>query len=150
MHFGVLALFPRCQCGPGSKSGALAQDRPFAHDEPHVAVFGQQRVDFGHGAFAVGTVVVEKFHHRHIAIRVAQHRRVGVAIKQRTLAGQYCGRGSGLGIGLSRFQRLKRLEHKLRVLAHGLGDQRLDAVVGKILRQGQARQDESQCCGKQD
>jgi hypothetical protein len=43
-----------------------------------------------------------------------------------------------LGLCLARLQRLESLEHKLRVLAQGFGDQFLDPIFRNLLRQGEA------------
>jgi hypothetical protein len=43
-----------------------------------------------------------------------------------------------LGLCLARLQRLDSLEHKLRVLAQGFGDQFLDPIFRSLLRQSEA------------
>ena len=71
VELSILALLSGCECGACGKGRSLAEDWPFAHHQPDVAVFGQKSVDFRHGALAVGAVVVKELDHRDIALQIA-------------------------------------------------------------------------------
>mmetsp|Transcript_5590 Transcript_5590/g.9061 ORF Transcript_5590/g.9061 Transcript_5590/m.9061 type:complete len:222 (+) Transcript_5590:743-1408(+) len=129
VEFLVLALFARGQRGAGSKDRPLAEDRPLPVDQFDVRIFGEQRFDLWFHSAAIGTVVVEELDHGHIAIRVAEDRRVRIVLQNIPVVRQHACRRCRLALLFALFDDLNRLEHNLGVLANGLEHQLFHPVL---------------------
>ncbi len=113
----------------GGEHAALAQDWPFAANDPHPRMVSHELGEDGLGASAIGTVVVEELDHRDVAGRVAQHGRVG---EQRLpLRGD-----GGAGGLLARLQDAHGLHDDLGILEDRLEGEALDLLLRRLVGEG--------------
>lgn len=99
------------------------EDRKLLKDDAHLLVALQDIVHVAHGAFAITTIIVEKFDQRDVAIGIAERQIVFRFEDGLLVVGN---RFRGLGVARSillAFKRVLNLEHDFRVLDQILLDE---------------------------
>ena len=149
MEFLVLALLARRQRCTGGIDRPVTEYRPLPIYHAHIRVELHQELHFRRHLFAVGAVVIEKLHHRNVAIRVADHRRVGIPFQHQPLIGEnLLGRGARR-LFLLRLKYGDRIHDDLRVFENRLKREAFDIGRGKLLRESSAGSQRDRCRQKQ-
>ncbi|MFT3986554.1 MAG: hypothetical protein QM694_02810 [Aestuariivirga sp.] len=124
---------PEASAARAAYSEVITENREFLHHQPQVLVFIDQAQHFRQALFAPAAIIVEEFHHGHVALGIARHK---VVLRVENLLGVGAHNAVALlvvGILLALVQFLAHLDQHFRILeqifAHDLAD--LFLLIGR-------------------